>query len=652
MNLRLALALSLAAPHAVALAAPPQKAKAVTPPKKTAQDEVKLLLAGAPKPEQWPNASKVTMHDFADVTIRPDGSSRTVTRQTIRIFAARARDEGEIKIPYNGSFETVKLLRARTIRPNGQVVEVKPADVRSAAPSDYDDAKVLSFSMPAVEPGAILDYEYVTDQKASQLPGHHWSQWYFQSGFDPVLHTRLTVNVPKTLSLRTQMRNTKVEPKKQVSADGQRTQYVWESKNLDALFTEPLMPEMERTLPKLTYSTLADWQVVAKWYDSLAEGRAAADPEIKTRALEIVKGKTTPEDKARAIFYAVQEQTRYVAIELGLSAYQPRPASQTLINQYGDCKDMATLLVAMLRSVGINAHPVLLEAGAKYKTSEELPAPSAFNHAICMAEIGGKEYWLDATAEHCAFGQIPGGDRGVEALVLKDGKGEFQTIPFGTVEDAESNRSLSLTLQPDGSATGTLILSGTGDFDLGLRAQLAQTPPDKLGNFAEAIAQGIAANATVSDVKVSNYKNRDELSKISMKVKFPQWATQSGDLLLFKARPDQTGGQLSNPLSREDRKYPLAVGASRRVGTHLEITLPDGFVALSEPKEVSLTSPLGTYARKVARSDKTLTIDTTIDDLRGQVPPSQAKEIKTYFDGYLKAYDESVILKKVAPAHP
>ena len=221
MNVRrLALALTLIAPLSSGLAASPQNGKRVTPPKKTAQDEIKQLLAGAPKPEQWPNASKVTMHDFADVTIRPDGSSRTVTRQTIRIFAARARDEGEIKIPYNGSFETVKLIRARTIRPSGQVVEVKPSEIRSAAPSDYDDAKVLSFSMPAVEPGAILDYEYVTDQKASQLPGHHWSQWYFQSGFDPVLHTRLTVNVPKTLSLRTQMRNTKVEPKKQVSADG------------------------------------------------------------------------------------------------------------------------------------------------------------------------------------------------------------------------------------------------------------------------------------------------------------------------------------------------------------------------------------------------------------------------------------------------
>ena len=64
----------------------------------------------------------------------------------------------------------------------------------------------------------------------------------------------------------------------------------------------------------------------------------------------------------------------------------------------------------------------------------------------------------------------------------------------------------------------------------------------------------------MSDVKVSNYKNRDELSKISMKVKFPQWATQSGDLLLFKARPDQVAGQVSNPLSRDEAKVSARAG--------------------------------------------------------------------------------------------
>lgn len=646
LRVTLTLPLLLAGLPALAQAdAPPQQVKAIPKTATTPQDEIQQMLAKS-KQELFPNATKVTIHDYADAVVRPDGSARTTTRMTVRLFTPRARDEGEIKIPYNGGFETIKLIRARTIRPDGSSVAVKPEDVRSAAPSDYDDARILSFSMPAVEPGCILDYEYVTDQKASQMPGHHWSQWYFQSGFDPVLHTRLTVRLPKTLKLQTKLVNSNVKAKTTDTADGKSVLYTWEDKNQGPRYTEPLMPDIDRTLPKLTYTTIPDWQAIARWYETMAEGREVPDAALAAKAKEVTANAKTPEEKARAIFYWVQDKTRYVAIELGQGAYQPRAANKTFVNQYGDCKDMATLLVSMLRAVGITASPVLLEAGAKYKTSEDLPAPSAFNHAICLAEIDGKSYWLDATAEICAFGQIPGADRGVEALVLKNGKGEFITIPEGTLDDAESSRTLNLTLNPDGSASGTMTVTGTGDYDLSLRSQLLATPPDKLGNLAEAFAQGIAANGKVSEVKISDAKNLDSKVSLTMKVSFPAWATKSGDLLLFKARPDQTAGQFSNPLSREERTYPIASGAHRRIKTELHLSLPDGFAALSLPTPTALTSPLGTYNRAVDTETGKISIKTTIVEKKTEVPATGYGELRSYFDAYLKAYDESVILKK------
>ncbi|MGC4043848.1 MAG: DUF3857 and transglutaminase domain-containing protein [Armatimonas sp.] len=626
--------------------APQQQVKTIPKPAANPQGEIQQMLAKS-RPELFPNAAKVTIHDYADAVVRPDGSARTTTRMTVRLFTPRARDEGEIKIPYNGGFETIKLIRARTIRPDGSSVAVKPEDVRSAAPSDYDDARILSFSMPAVEPGCILDYEYVTDQKASQMPGQFWSQWYFQSGFDPVLHTKLTVRVPKTLKLQTKMVNSNVKAETKDTADGKSTLYTWEDKNIGPRYTEPLMPDIDRTLPKLTYSTIPNWQAIAGWYETMAEGREVPDAALTAKAKEITANAKTLEEKTRAIFYWVQNKTRYVAIELGQGAYQPRAANNTFVNQYGDCKDMATLLVSMLRAVGVTAHPVLLEAGAKYKTSEELPSPSAFNHAICLAEIDGKQYWLDATAEICAFGQIPGADRGVEALVLKNGKGEFITIPEGGPDDAESTRTLDLTLNPDGSASGTMTVSGTGDYELSLRGQLLATPPDKLGNLGEVFAQGIAANGKVSEIKISDAKNLDSKVSLTMKVSFPAWATKSGDLLLFKARPDQTAGQFSNPLSREDRTYPIVSGNHRRIKTELHLSLPDGFSALSLPTPTALTSPLGTFNRAVdTEGGKKISIKTTIIEKRAEVPPSGYGELRNYFDAYLKAYDESVILKK------
>ncbi len=612
-----------------------------------AKSDVAQLLATAPKASDFPNAARVMLLDLADITVRPDGSARTVTRQAIRVFNKRGRDaESEIQIPYNSGYETVKLVRARTIRPDGTVAEVKLDEVREASPSEYDDARVKSFSMPAVDDNAIIEYEYITDQKASALPGYFWTQWYFQGGFDPVQYTRLTVTIPKSLDLHQKIRYSAVTPSVKDSPDGKNKIYTWEDKNVAPFDLEPMMPDVERMRPKLTLSTLPGWQTVAAWYAKIAQGRDTADAAIQQKAQELTRGLTRDEDKAKAIFYYVEDKTRYVAIELGLSAYQPRPASRTLANQYGDCKDMATLLVSMLRSVGISAYPVLLRVQPVQPIQDELPAPSAFNHAICLAEIDGKKYWLDATAQMASWGQIPGADRGADAFVIRDGKGVWEKIPLADPDEAKAVQTIRLTLSDDGSAKGTVELTGTGDNDLSLRSQLLYLPPDRVQGYLEQMARRIGPNARVTDYKVSDFHNRDVPVSITMQVTLPNWATRSGSLLLFKARPDQSAGASSNPFEEGDRRHPIAQTNIQRVDSHLEVTLPAGFALLSKPDDSSAQSPIGRYERSIVLSGSTLTIKSRIDELAADLPASTVPDLRQYYDRYLRAWDEPVIVKK------
>ena len=125
-----------------------------------------------------------------------------------------------------------------------------------------------------------------------------------------------------------------------------------------------MMPPANTFLPWLEISTVPSWQTIAHWYQGLAvrpdDCLAGNQDTVKT----LTAGKTTDTDKARAIYYWVEGQTRYVALELGLSAFQPHAAAAVCRNRYGDCKDMATLLVTMLHEAGIKtAWPVLLGAG-------------------------------------------------------------------------------------------------------------------------------------------------------------------------------------------------------------------------------------------------------------------------------------------------
>ena len=640
-----------------ASAAPPvaKKAAVKTPPALVAAkaDDAQTLLKNAPQASDYPNAAKATLLDLADITVHPDGTTRTITRQTVKIFNKRGRDdEAEVRIPYNASYDTVKILRARTIRPDGKIVSVDLAhDVRdstlNAGFNTYDDSRAKSFSMPAVEDGAIIDYEYETTNKEAMIPGQFWTQWYYQSGLDPVMLTRLTITAPKTMTLHQKSQSTNVTAKMRDLSDGKSVLYTWEDKNVAPLIPEPMMPDPDTLIPKLTVSTLPSWQTIADWYNDLAKGRMEADPETRARALELTKNLKTPEEKAKAIFYYVQDKTRYVSIDFGKSAYQPHTPTSVLGNQYGDCKDMATLLVAMLRAVGVDtAYPVLLNAESKLPKNSELPSPGAFNHAICLVELGGKKYWLDATAEVCPWGVIPSGDRGADAFVMRNGKGQFETIAVGTPDDNKTNQSAQLTLAPDGSAKGTVTLTGTGDIDMGLRGALLIMPPDKMRPFMESIASKLGADAKVRDYKVSDFRNKDVPVSITMDVFFPSWANQSGDLLLFKARPEQTGGTASSPFREDGRRLAVAQESTASGVSTLELTLPAGYSVISLPKPTEVKSDLGRFERKVTQENGKLTISTTGENFRATVPASRYNDVRSYYENYLKASGESVIVKK------
>src|SRR5206468_7913223 len=102
-------------------------------------------------------------------------------------------------------------------------------------------------------------------------------------------------------------------------------------------------------------SAIPDWPAMAVWYDRLAQGRAAVTPGIQAASRKVLGA--APEsagffEKVRAESGFVRDAVRYLDIEVGTGAFQPRAAADTLTNLYGDCKDKATLLVAILASQG------------------------------------------------------------------------------------------------------------------------------------------------------------------------------------------------------------------------------------------------------------------------------------------------------------
>jgi hypothetical protein len=166
------------------------------------------------------------------------------------------------------------------------------------------------------------------------------------------------------------------------------------------------------------------------------------------------------------------QNIRYIAIEVNLArggGYQPHPATEVFANQYGDCKDKANLMRAMLKIAGIRSYLVGVYSGDRYHVNPQWPSPGQFNHMIIAIQVDdsitspvafvhpvlGRLLLFDPTDTGTPLGDLPEDEQGSYALVIAGKQGDLVQLPSAP---AESNRS-------DITIAGTLSDRGTLDVN-------------------------------------------------------------------------------------------------------------------------------------------------------------------------------------------
>ena len=624
----------LAAPIATLAAAP------------TVFDTSPVALAkSAPTASAFPDASAITLRDESVVTLNADGTSTDITHETFKIFNQRGHDKGEVSIPFNASNEKITNLHARTILPGGSVLTAQTGDIHQSAPfSDfamYDDAKVISVSMPGIEDGAIVDYVYTRHTIKPYLPGQFSSLWSFRDGVDPVVMSKMTLYAPASVKISTLPHNAaSMTATRKASADGKKITYTWKMAGLPPLVPEPMMPPANSLIPWVEISTIPSWQNISRWYQGLAAGQMTVSPEIKETVKTLTAGKTTDTEKARAIYYWVEGRTRYVALELGQSAFQPHAAAAVCRNRYGDCKDMATLLVTMLHEAGIKtAWPVLLGADSQQPVGTYLAAPTFFNHAIVRADIDGKPYWLDSTAQMCPFGDIPGGDRGVNALVVRNGVGTFETIPLGDPADNSQTTRTTVDLHADGSADCVTKITLNGDAGLGARISFRGLQAAQVQPGFQNMVSGFSPNATLTGYTLSDLSDRDQPVVFTLKYHAPLWATHTSHLLILTGK-DMTAA----PYDRTDRVFPIYESKTGGATDDTIITLPPGYALEDKPEDIHENTPIGNVLATMTVDGNTLIQHLAVTSHPGEILPDAYTAAKAQHEKIVALRRQPIVL--------
>jgi transglutaminase-like putative cysteine protease len=231
-----------------------------------------------------------------------------------------------------------------------------------------------------------------------EIPGQFWYEHTFTKAA-VCKDEQLKISVPKDKYVN--VSSTDLQPT--ITEEGDRRIYSWKTENPEReVQNEKEIPKRELPRPSVEISTFRSWEDVGRWYSELQKSQIAVTPAVQAKATELTKGLTTDEEKVRALYSFVATRFHYVFLSFGIGRYQPHSADDVLGNEYGDCKDKHTLLATMLKAVGIDVWPVLINSSRKIDS--DIPSPAAFDHVITLFPQGNKPVWLDTTAEVAPYG--------------------------------------------------------------------------------------------------------------------------------------------------------------------------------------------------------------------------------------------------------
>ncbi len=248
-----------------------------------------------------------------------------------------------------------------------------------------------------IQVGDTIDYAVSSLVTSDLWPGEFFD--YFDMGWsDPVgaRHYKLIWPADKPLYIK----DYEGAPAPIVTSAGASKVYEWSVVDPDSVPGEESTPIWHITWPLVSVSSMESWEDVQRWAAPKYDVDMTLPDAFKAQVKTIADQWQAPEDRLTEALRLVQDKIRYVGIEIGNGSHVPRTPQQVIRRGYGDCKDKAMLLTAVLRELGISAWPALVESDEGPGLPDMLPAPIAFDHAITKAQIGDKAYWLDPTLSH------------------------------------------------------------------------------------------------------------------------------------------------------------------------------------------------------------------------------------------------------------
>lgn len=330
---------------------------------------------------------------LSDHQVRAGRDGRTAQYfRTVRkvLTQAGVQNASQLTIDFDPSFQRLTIHEIAVIRGAARANALDPALVRVIEKEDDSDSAIYDGRLTAlvflrdVRAGDVIEWSWSIEGANPILAGHYADEYDLRSEV-PSRRIRHRLVWEGTRPLQT-----RGHPPSLTAGT-----YTWEARDVPAVDVEDALPSWYEPRDPVEVTDFASWNDVARW----AAGTFTADGE-SLAAVKLLAAKIRHEhsdDPITSAIRFVQDDIRYLGLEIGRNSHEPRQPKEILAQRWGDCKEKALLLSLLLRELGVDAQPALVNTKAKHRLENRLPSPFAFDHVVVHVLLNGRRYWIDPT---------------------------------------------------------------------------------------------------------------------------------------------------------------------------------------------------------------------------------------------------------------
>lgn len=459
----------------------------------------------------------------------------------------------------------------------------------------------------------------------------------------------ISISVPADYKLRYKAFNYNSEPV--IKEVDKSKEYTWAVSGFEAIVKEYASPAWNTITPVVLMApsefiiedyqgSMTDWKSLGLFQASLNKGRDVLPESVRQKVHDIIKDAGTTKEKVDRLYKYMQQNTRYVSIQLGVGGWRPFEASYVAAKAYGDCKALSNFMYSLLKEAGVQSYYTLVRAG---RNAEDIVVdfPSRqFNHVIVCVPDGKDTIWLECTSQTMTAGYMGDFTSNRHALAITEEGGKLLQTPIYGIKDNEQIRNIKAVLNENGTLDINASTRYTGLQQDDIHGMIHQLSKDR-------IKEVLHEQLDFATYDINKFDYREEKTDMpaideSLDITVSNYATITGKRLFIVPNVMTRTARKLNPDST--RKYDIRLGFEYKDVDTVEIELPKGFEPEALPADVAIDSKFGKYNSSVKLKDNKIYYYRTIAHNSGSFPASDYGELVKFYDAIYKADRSRVVL--------